>query len=220
MIMEKTGSSILEDLVNAVLDQDENRTVRLSNEILGQGVDVTNAVHHGLLRGLELAGERFEKGDFFVPELLLAAEAVNAGLKLLKPHINASPAIDQRFGFKAVIGVIEGDTHDIGKELVKLMLENSGFQMIDLGGDVPLLDVIESAERERAGMICLSCMVSPAALGMRDFIELLKREGLRGKYKVMVGGASVSESYAREIGADGFAPNAVAAVKQAKFLLS
>jgi dimethylamine corrinoid protein len=219
MIVDNSGDLIIRDIVNAVLDQDENETIQLSHEILSREMDTTQAIHQGLLRGLELAGEKYEKGEFFVPELLLASEAVSAGLKILKPHINKLSAVNPSFGVRAVIGVIEGDTHDIGKELVKHMLGNAGFHMIDLGGDVPLRDFIKSAEQEDARMICLSCMVSPATLAMRDFIELLKKEGLREKYKVMIGGASVSESYAREIGADGFAPNAVAAVRQAKSLL-
>ncbi|MGD9117093.1 MAG: corrinoid protein [Dehalococcoidia bacterium] len=214
--MTEADSSILEGLANSVIEMAEKKAVRLCEEALQNNIDPYLAISQGLARGMEVMGQGYEKGTCFVPELLLASDAMYAGMNVLRPHLKVTK---DSANYKVVIGVTEGDTHDIGKNLVKIMLEADGFQMIDLGADVPLNRFVETAVAEKADMICLSSLMSTTMLRMADFITMLSEEGVRERFKVMVGGACVSPSFARRIGADGYAPDALAAVRKARALL-
>jgi dimethylamine corrinoid protein len=219
MIKMDNKEKILKDLENSVIDGDDKKAISSSNEAIANGVDAYTAISDGLAKGMEVMGEKYEKGTTFIPELLVASDAMYAGMDVLKPHL---PKEDSSNGphYRGVIGVMEGDTHDIGKNLVKTMLETAGFTVFDLGRDVPPKRFVETAIKEKVDIICLSSLMTTAVLTMEDVIIMLKREGIRDKVKVMVGGACVSPSFAQRIGADGYASNASAAVAEAKQLLN
>lgn len=212
----RDDKTILEDLAASVISMDEMKAVAVSEEALERGIGAYEAITGGLVKGMEAMGASFEKGAVFVPELLLASEALYAGLDVLRPHVvgRAKHTVG-----KAVIGVVEGDTHDIGKNLVKLMLEAAGFEIIDLGRDVPIQRFLEAAVDNGADLIGVSTLMTTTMRGMRELVDLLVEAGIRDRFKVLVGGAPVSRSFARQIGADGYAANAVAAVSAAKELV-
>jgi dimethylamine corrinoid protein len=216
--MKQEVSVILSGLAEAVVAMDEDRAAYLSKKAVDSGIDAYLAISKGLARGMEIMSEGYQKGIYFVPELLLASDAMNAGMSVLKPHISEDNS-STRVTHTVVIGVTEGDTHDIGKNLVKTMMEASGFRIIDLGRDVPIRRFVDTAAHEKADIICLSSLMSTTMLRMGDIIKLLTEEGIRERFKVMVGGACVSPAFASQIGADGYAPNASTAVVKAKALL-
>ncbi len=212
-------NGFLKDLVASVVEMDEKKAAQLAREAVLQGVDPYLAISKGLARGMEIVGERYEKGISFIPELLLSSDAMYAGIDILKPLILSRKGNEPGRSCRVVIGVVEGDVHDIGKNLVKIMLEADGFTVIDLGRDVPLRRFIETAVQEKTDMICLSALMSTSMLALGDFIRMLNDEGVRQEFKVMVGGACISQAFANKIGADGYAPNAMAAVRKARNLL-
>ena len=217
--MQKNTSDIIKELSGAVVALDEVKAVRLCKEGLDSGIKAEKLVSKGLAGGMAIAGDWFEKGIFFIPELLLASDVMYAGMAILKPALVGETGVNTACHGKIVIGVIEGDVHDIGKNLVKIMLEAAGYQLIDLGSDVSAKRFLDTAVKEGADMICLSSLVSTTMLHLGSVISLLVREGVRERFMVMVGGACVTADYARYIGADGFAPNAPAAVRRARILL-
>jgi dimethylamine corrinoid protein len=219
MNMKKAMPGIYKELADSVVTLNEDKVVSLSQEVLEQKLDANQAITCGLIRGMEIVGRKYENDEYFIPELLIGSDVMNAGLRILEPYIKDHEPAGKLPNVKAVIGVMEGDTHVIGKNLVKIMLENAGFQMVDLGPDVPIRQFMERAVKEEAGMICMSSLMSTSLLAMKDVMGLLEKEGVRDRFKVLVGGASVSAAYARSIGADGFAPNAVAAARVAKKLM-
>jgi corrinoid protein of di/trimethylamine methyltransferase len=194
---------------------DEDRVRDYADEVVAEGYDAYNAIDKGLADGMDRAGRLFEDGEYFVPELIICSDAMYRGLEILKPHLARE---DGARKVKAVIGVIEGDTHDIGKNLVRILTEAGGFEMIDLGRDVPPLTFVERAEAEDADLILISTLMTTTMPGMARVIELLGERGSRGRFKVMVGGGPVSPAFARKIGADGYARNAAEAVRVAKAL--
>ena len=206
-------SEIFEKLAQAVVDMEEDEVVELANQCIEEGVDAFEAIDKGLTPGMEQAGKLFEEEEYFVPELLSCADAMNAGIEVLKPHI-----VTEESGVKpkVIIGVIEGDTHDIGKNLVKLMMETSGFDVIDLGRDVPADDFVNKAVEEKAEIICISTLMTTTMDTIGDVITKLNEKGIRDQFKIMVGGGPASPSFATKIGADGYSKNAADAVKLAK----
>lgn len=211
------NQNILDRLARGVRDMDEELTVEAAREALENKIEALTAINEGLVKGMNEAGRLYEEEEYFVPELLLCSDAMYAGLNILSPHIQRS---DEKSKVRVVIGVVEGDTHDIGKNLVKLMLDVDGFEVFDLGRDVPLADFVSKAKEVDAHMVCLSTLMSTTMDGMSRVIDLLKKEGLREKITVLVGGGPVSRSFAASIGADGYAENATKAVRLAKRLLS
>jgi len=189
----------------------------LAEEAVRSGLDLLEVVEKGYVPGIQKVGELWEQGEYFLPELITSAEAMKAAMSVLDPELNRK-GVGARMGGKVVIGTVEGDIHDIGKNLVASMLQAGGFEVIDLGADVKLEKFIETAEAVGAGMICLSALLTTTMANQRRLIGLLRDKGLRDKYKVLVGGAPASRKWAEEIGADGYAENAVAAVKLAKSL--
>ena len=214
--MQRTKTEILNDLADAVVTMDENRAVELAKEALQANIDAYEAITTGLSKGMEVVGQKYENGEYFIPELLVCSDAMYAGIDVLKPHIKADSI--KTVG-RIVIGVVEGDTHDIGKNLLKIMLESSGFEVHDLGRDVPLKRFIDESERLEAQIICMSTLMTTTMVGMERVIDMLRGAGLRKRYKVMVGGGPISQSFADKIGADGYALHAASAVKKAKELL-
>jgi corrinoid protein of di/trimethylamine methyltransferase len=205
-------------LSDAVLGMDEDTAVEYSKLIVEEGFDAYSAIDQGLANGLDRAGKLFEDGDYFVPELILCSDAMYLGLDILKPHLKKED--NQKKKPKLVIGVIEGDTHDIGKNLVKVMVEAGGFEIVDLGRDVPPLTFAERAEEEEAELILISTLMTTTMSGMKEVIEILNERGTRSRFKILVGGGPVSQNFADLIGADGYAKNAAGAVRVAKQVLN
>ncbi len=170
----------------------------------------------GLIAAMKEVGARFEAGDFYVPEMLIAARAMQAGLAILKPHL-AQGGI-QSAG-KVVIGTVKGDLHDIGKNLVSMMLEGAGFEIVDLGTDVPPEKFVAAIKENNAGLLGMSALLTTTMSNMKLVLAALKEAGVREQVKVMIGGAPVTDSFAKEIGADGYAPDASRAVTLAKSLM-
>lgn len=214
--MSVNRDELYKKLADSVLNMDEEEAVNISNQVISEKLDAYEAIDKGLSAGMDEAGKLFEEEEYFVPELLLCSDAMYAGLDVLKPHIKAK---DDEIKHKVVIGVVEGDTHDIGKNLVKIMLETAGFDIIDLGRDVPPSTFVEKAKEENAEIIVLSTLMTTTMEGMNEVIELLNKENIRGNFKVMIGGGPVSQGYADKIGADGYSINAAEAVTLAKRLI-
>lgn len=210
-------AQIFQDLSDGVVAMDAERVVGLARQVIAENVDVYEAIEKGLSHGMERAGRLFEEEEYFVPELLICSDAMYAGLELLKPHL-AQTGNGTRH--KVVIGVVEGDTHDIGKNLVRIMLETSGFELFDLGRDVPPADFVAKAREVGADIIALSTLMTTTMEGMAEVIRLLGEASIRDNVKVIVGGGPISQAFANRIGADGYAANAGAAVKLARSLVN
>ena len=201
------AADILNQLAEAVVDGDDDLAEELAQKVLDEGiVDPYNAIVNGLARGMAIVSDQYEKGEAFVPHLLLASGAMYAGMDILTPAMKTGEEGVRAVG---VIGTIEGDVHDIGKNLVKTMLSAGGFEMIDLGADVPIEKFIETAKEHKADLISMSALMTTTMTNMEKVIEILQEEGIRDSMKVMVGGAPVSEEYATAIGADSTHPDAM-----------
>lgn len=207
--------TLLNQLSDEVFEMEEENIRETAKEYLAQGYPALDAIIHGLVDGMDRASKMFEEEEYFVADLLLCSDAMYAALEILKPYLSEE---DTKTKVKAVIGAVEGDTHDIGKNLVKILMETAGFEMIDLGRDVPLRKFVDVAVKEEAALICMSTLMTTTMTGMEEVINMLCQEGIRDKFKVMVGGGPISQRYADKIGADGYSPNAVEAVKLAKKL--
>ena len=214
--MSNQTDSLFRDLSDAVVGMDEKRTRQLSIQAVEQGVDALSAIEHGLVEGMNRAGKLFETEEYFIPELLLCSDAMYAGLDILRPYLKHE---ENQVRHKIVIGVVEGDTHDIGKNLVKIMLEASGFDIVDLGRDIPPQRFVDEAIQAKASVIALSTLMTTTMDGMAEVIQLLNKANVRGQFKVIVGGGPISQSFATRIGADGYAAGAPAAVKLVKQLI-
>lgn len=215
--MARSSEEIFKDLAAGVLDMDEDLAVNAAHEAIEGGVDAYEAITRGLVVGMNEAGRLYDEEEYFVPELLICSDAMYAALDVLKPHLKAA---DQGARVGCVIGVVQGDTHDIGKNLVKIMLDVSGFEVHDLGRDVPLADFVEKAKETGSQLICLSTLMTTTMDGMASIIQMLEEEGIRDRYKVIVGGGPISQSFADRIGADGYADNAAGAVRVATGLFA
>ena len=185
----------------------------LVQQALDEGMDPKEILNEGLLSGMMIIGAKFKNNEVFVPEVLVAARAMNAGLTVLEPKL---VEVGNEPVGKAVIGTVQGDLHDIGKNLVVMMLKGAGFEIHDLGVDVAPETFIEKAEEVGADVICMSALLTTTMPGMQDCIDQLKEKGLRDKYVVMVGGAPVNENFAQQIGADYYTPDAASAAEVAR----
>jgi len=201
---------ILNGLADAVVEGDDDIAEELAQKALDEGVDAYEAIVDGLSKGMKIISDMYERGEAFVPSLLLAADAMYAGMDILTPYLNADTSATPR---NVIIGTVEGDVHDIGKNLVKTMMTAAGFNMIDLGNDVPLNKFAETAKENHASGISMSTLMTTTMGGMETVIEQLQEEGIRDSMVVMVGGAPISEAFASSVGADGTALDASAAVE-------
>jgi 5-methyltetrahydrofolate--homocysteine methyltransferase len=207
---------ILEQIAAALQQGDDQRVGRLAAQALAAGVPAGDVLQQGLVAGMGVVGEQFRLREIFLPDVLLSARAMYAGLGVLKPHL-ASEGVASRG--KVVIGTVKGDLHDIGKNLVGIMLKGAGFEVIDLGHDVAPEAFVEAAVREGAPLIGMSALLTTTMTRMRDVVALLRERGLAGRVRTIVGGAPVSAEFAREIGADDYACDAATAVDRVVSLL-
>jgi trimethylamine corrinoid protein len=209
---------LLARIEKAILEGRKSEAEDLAREAIKARLDLTEVIEKGYVPGIQKVGDLWEKGDYFLPELITSAECMKAAMAVLQPELDKAHIKTKSKG-KAVIGTVEGDIHDIGKNLVASMLSANGFDVVDLGADVKIEKFIEKAEETQADFICLSALLTTTMLGEKKAIELLKQRNLYGKFKVLVGGAPASQKWADEIGADGYAENAMLAVKAAKRLM-
>lgn len=202
---------ILKSIEEALIRRDIEEVKALTQKALDQKTPPNDILNKGLIKGLETIGKLFEKQEIFVPELLMAGMAMTDALALLRPSMEKSdvPPVG-----KLVIGTVEGDVHDIGKNIVSMMFTGSGFQVTDLGIDVSAQKFVETVEKEKPDILALSCLYTPTRLAMNDVIRLLKEKNLRNKVKIIIGGAPIDQSYADMIGADGYAPDPPSGVRK------
>ncbi len=206
---------LFQKISDNVVEMEEDIVEELCEEALNQNIDPTETINQGLIDGMNRVGVLYEDGEYYLPEVLTASYAMNVGIDVLKPHIKQEESAEK---IKVVIGVVEGDTHDIGKNLCKIMSESGGFEVYDLGRDVPLNDFIETAEEKGCDFICMSTLMTTTMPGMKTVIDMLKERGIRDKYKVLIGGGPVSQKYADDIGADAYTVDAAACVKKMREL--
>jgi len=194
----------------------DEKVYELTNDAIGRNIDPKLILNDGLISGMNVIGEQFRKHEIFLPDVLMAAKAMYAGMDLLKPHFikDEIPTLG-----KIVIGTVKGDLHDLGKNLVGIMLKGAGFDVIDLGKDVPPEKFVEIAKDERANLIGMSALLTTTLPVMQEVIQLLKQDNLNGNIKTIIGGAPVTKEYAEKIGADAFAFDASNSVIIAKELM-
>ena len=205
----ETEKEILRGLADAVIAYDEEKTVELAKMALEKSIDPSDAILKGLAVGMEEVGRLYEKQEYFVPELLLCADAMNAALDVLKPHIKLET---QSKPFSVVIGTVEGDIHEIGKNLVRIMYEAAGWTVYDLGADVKIPRFLEEQKRTGADVVAISSLMTMSMLAIPEVIKPIK--AYDPGITVMVGGAPLTREMAMAYGADGFAPNCGTAVKE------
>ncbi len=215
MATEERKSQILDKLRDAVIEYDEDSAKEMAQTALDEGLDANDAIFNGLVSGMQKVGELFEKQEYFVPELLMCADALYAGLEILKPHVKK---MDLGVKGSVVIGTVEGDVHDIGKNIVKMMFDVAGFTVYDLGRDVPLEKFVEEQLKTDSDLVCLSAMMTTTMVGMKKVIDDIKKKN--PNVKIMIGGAPVSRDIADKWGADGYAPDATNALKDAINMIS
>ncbi|MDR3577440.1 MAG: corrinoid protein [Anaerolineaceae bacterium] len=211
--MEGTLKGIYESIVNG----EQAETIKNVEQALAEGINPVDILNEGMVKGMAEVGRLFEEGEYFVPEMLIAARAMQSGLAIIKPALVKANV--QSSG-KVVAGTVKGDLHDIGKNLVCMMLEGAAFEIVDLGADVSPEMFVEAVKSSGANIVAMSALLTTTMPNMRVTIEALKAAGLRDKVKVLVGGAPLTEDYAKKIGADGYSSDASKAVAVAKALVA
>jgi corrinoid protein of di/trimethylamine methyltransferase len=212
------NEEFLNTVKKAILEGNKDEAVQLAQRAITEKMDLNDIIENGYIPGIQKVGQLWEEGEYFLPELIMSAECMKAAMKIMQPELEKAQ-IDVHSAGTVVIGTVEGDIHDIGKNLVASILSANGFDVIDLGGDVKLETFIEKAEEVSANLICLSALLTTTMTGQKKLIEILKEKGLYGRFKVMVGGAPVNQKWADDIGADGYSENALTAVSVAKKLV-
>ena len=209
--------ALFDELRASIVNGNPEAAGALTRKALQEGQKAENILHEALILGIHEVGERFGRNELYLPELLVAGLAMKEAVAVLKPLL-ADRGV--KTAGKALIATVRGDLHDIGKNLVGMMLEGAGFEVIDLGIDIASERIVKSARENQAQLICLSSLLTTTMPAMKETIQEMKKAGLRQKVKIMVGGAPVTQRYADEIEADGYAPDAPSAVKKAKEILS
>lgn len=208
---------VLQELANAIISGKMTDTEKLVQQALDANIPVQDVLNKGMIAGMDVVGQKFKNNEFYVPEVLIAARAMKAGMKILKPKL-AESGVEPIA--RLALGTVKGDLHDIGKNLVAMMLEGAGFEIIDLGVDVAPEKYLAAIKEKQVKLIGMSALLTTTMLNMKATIEALKSSGLRDSVKVIIGGAPVTQSYADEIGADGYAADAATAVSVVKQLLN
>jgi len=210
-------SEIVKEIYDSVVDGQSALVQQKVTQALEAGENPAVILNDGMIAAMAEVGQRFEAGDFFVPEMLIAARAMQSGMALLKPHLALA---DVKSAGKVVIGTVKGDLHDIGKTLVAMMLEGAGFEIKDLGTDVTPEKFVSEAQASGAQIVAMSALLTTTMTNMKTTLDALKAAGVRDSVKVLIGGAPVTDAYAQQIGADGYAPDASRAVAVAKSLVA
>ena len=206
----------LQEISGVLIVGNANKVRELTQKALAEGVSPGAVIDEALIPGMNEVGRRFKANEFYVPEVLIAARAMKAGMDIVRPLLAEG---DIKSPGKVVIGTVKGDLHDIGKNLVVMMLKGAGFEVVDTGIDTPAEKFIAMAKEAKPDIVAMSALLTTTMIQMKSIIEALKGAGLRDQVKIMVGGAPLTQRYADEIGADGYAPDAASAVDIAKELL-
>lgn len=208
--------NLLGSLYNAIVAGDLTQAEAGVQAALEAGLGPAQILNEGMIQAMREVGGRFESGEYFIPDMLVSARAMQGALALLKPHL---PKAEKSATGKVVIGTVQGDLHDIGKNLVGMMLEGAGFEVIDLGTDVSPEAFVKAVQEHQADIVGLSALLTTTISSMKETIDALKEAGMRQQVKVMVGGAPISQDYANQIGADGYSADAGSAPRVAKSLV-
>jgi 5-methyltetrahydrofolate--homocysteine methyltransferase len=206
----------IDRIIESIVQGRTDEVGRLTRKAMDNGEDVQKILHHGLIGGMNVVGEAFKKDELFIPEVLMSAKAMKAGMEIIKPILTKGEI--NKLG-TVVIGTAKGDLHDIGKNLVAMLLEGAGFDMVDLGVDVSADKFLEQVKRLSPDIVGISALLTTTMPAMREVIKVMEVSHLRDRVKIIVGGAPVTQEFADEIGADGYAPDAVLAVAKVKELL-
>jgi len=206
-----------ETLSQSVVAGNESQVKETVKSMLTAGVNPLEIIQKGLIAGMNIVGPLFKAGDMYVPEVLMSAKSMAAGIEIVKPNISDA---DMPSEGTIVVGTVKGDLHDIGKNLVGMMLESAGFKVIDLGVDISAEKFMTAVKEHKANILAMSALLTTTMLAMKDTIELIKEEGMQSNVKVIVGGAPVSQEFANQIGADGFAVDAATAVELCRTLIA
>jgi 5-methyltetrahydrofolate--homocysteine methyltransferase len=209
--------TILEKIAQEIPRGDSETVEKLVNEALSSEIPAGQILNKGLIEGMNVVSVRFKNNECFLPEVLISARAMSIGLEILKPRLEETKV--KSLG-KVVIGSIQGDLHDIGKNIVAMLMQGAGFEVVDLGADVPVDRFIESAKKEQADLVGISSLLITTMTSMKSVIEGLKKAGIKDRVRVIIGGAPVTQDFANDIGADGYAPDAATGVDVAKNLLN
>jgi 5-methyltetrahydrofolate--homocysteine methyltransferase len=210
-------ADILENIASNLYDGEDEEVAKLVQQALDQGLAPEEILSGGLIAGMDEVGKDFKAGDLFVPEVLIAARAMHAGMGILRPLLAESGVPSAG---KYLIGTVQGDLHDIGKNLVKMMLEGAGFETVDLGVDVQADAIVDAVREHQPRVLGMSALLTTTMVNMKTTIEALEEAGLRDSVKIMVGGAPVTAAFAEEIGADAYAPDAASAVDVARNMVA
>jgi 5-methyltetrahydrofolate--homocysteine methyltransferase len=216
---ERSNKSVatLEDLSKSVISGSSAKVKQFTKALIEQGVAPLDIINQGLIAGMGVVGARFKNGEMFVPEVMVAAKSMSTGIDLVRPLISEA---DMPSNGTVMIGTVKGDLHDIGKNLVGIMLSSRGYKVINVGIDISPEKFVKAYKEHKPGILGMSALLTTTMLHMKDTIELLKEEGVRDQVKVLIGGAPISQDFADEIGADGYAPDAASAVDVCARLLS
>lgn len=204
--------AILDDISELLQKGKANDVKQLVQQALDDGIGAKSVLEDGLMSGMGIIGEKFKNNEIYVPEVLIAARAMNAGIEILRPHL-VSAGVEAKG--RVVIGTVKGDLHDIGKNLVKMMMEGKGLEVIDLGTDVSAEKFIQAATENKAQIICCSALLTTTMTEMKGVVEAAKEAGIRDQVTIMVGGAPVTDNYCKSIGADIYSPDAASASERA-----
>ncbi len=209
---------LFKEMAQSITDGESEKAAELAKQAIAQGIDPLDAINKGFVAGVNFVGDQFSCGNMFLPELVMAGEAMKAAVAVLEPEMTKRGTERKMLG-KVVLCTVEGDIHEIGKTLVGTMLSASGFQVFDLGVDVPVMKVVEKAREVKADIVAMSALLTTTMVHQKDVIEALEDIGIRSNVKVMVGGAPVTQEWVKQIGADGYSEDAIGAARVAKQLL-
>jgi corrinoid protein of di/trimethylamine methyltransferase len=212
------NEDLFKEMAQSITDGEAEKAAELAKQAVSQGIDPLDAINKGFVEGVNYVGDQFSCGNMFLPELVMAGEAMKAAVAVLEPELTRRGTERKMLG-KVVLCTVEGDIHEIGKTLVGTMLSATGFQVYDMGVDVPVMKVVEKAREVNADIVAMSALLTTTMVHQKDVIEALEDVGLRGKVKVMVGGAPVTQDWVNQIGADGYSEDAIGAARVAKQLL-
>ncbi len=210
------ATKLLEQIIEATVAGDPQACAFLAGEAIRQGVDPLVAIEEGYSKGMAIVGEKFARLEYYLPELIRCADAMKAAMEVLRPHLGKGGRAGQG---AIVLGTIQGDLHDLGKNIVRTMLEAAGFTVHDLGSNVPVRQFVERAEEHQADIVAASAILTTTMAYMPDLVKLVEETGPRGRFKILLGGAPVTPEFAAKAGADGYGENAAKAVEAARSLV-
>jgi corrinoid protein of di/trimethylamine methyltransferase len=209
--------SLVDEIRDSLIVGNAPKVAELSEKALAENISALDILNDGLVKGMDTVAEKWKNGEYYIPNVLIAARAMKQGMELIKPKLVEG---DYKAKAVAVAGTVKGDLHDIGKNLVVMMMEGAGYEVVDLGTDVGVDKFLQAAKDKNADLIMMSALLTTTMMSMKDVVSALKSSDLSGKVKIMIGGAPITQKFADEIGADGYAPDGSSAVECAESLMS